>query len=109
MITREEFEDKLYNGKFNEEELYNLRWFDLEMEESIYDDLKSINEEVDSDFDRWTAPASFIFSYKDDFFKLDYDKGLTELQEDYFYYQPERVIKKTRMIEEVYWEPIKNE
>jgi len=104
MMTREEFEDKLYNKDFTEQELFDLKWFDLDMEEDIYNDLKSITEEVDSDFDRWTAPASFIFSYKGEYFRLDYDKGLTELQEDYFNYQPVKVKKVEKTITITEWE-----
>lgn len=106
-MTREEFEDKLYNGKFTERELHDLRWFNIDLEEDVYNDLKSIDELADAELDRWSRSASFIFQYKDEYFCLDYQEALTELQEDYYDRQPYKVKKVEKQITVIDWEAIK--
>lgn len=106
-MTREEFEDKLYNGKFTERELHDLRWFDIDIEEDAYNNLKSIDTIESSDLNRWTRFVSFIFSYKDEYFCLDYQEGLTEYQDDIFDSQPYKVKKVEKQVTVIEFKPVK--
>lgn len=45
-----------------------------------------------------------IIRIKDKLFAIDWDRGLTEYQEDSFSEQPYEVEKKTRVITETYYE-----
>lgn len=90
-MTREEFEDKLKNGTFSEDELKDVRWGDLDIEEEFYNDFKIVDTIEDPDLDRWSRPVSVIFNYKDKFYELNYSEGLTEYQDDLYYGQPYEV------------------
>ena len=48
-----------------------------------------------------------LVQYKDEYFCLDYQEALTELQEDYYDRQPYKVKKVEKQITVIDWEAIK--
>lgn len=80
---------------FEEDELSELLWRLDEAERIQYDD------------DRWTRPVSSILRIGERFFQLNWDKGLTEYQEDYFDEQPFEVSFTEKVVVEKEWFPIK--
>lgn len=106
-ITKKDFEYKLYNKSFSEEELENLLWFNFQCIDGELN-LQEADEIKESCLDRWSRPASLIFIYNNEFFRIDYDEGLTEYQEDYNFSQPYRVQKTEKQITITEWEEIKN-
>jgi len=44
---------------------------------------------------RWSRSVTSIIEIGERFFKVDWEEGLTECQENEFYYQPKEVEKKT--------------
>ena len=79
---------------FDEDELSELLWRLDEVDRIQYDD------------DRWTRPVSSILRIGERFFQLDWDKGLTESQQDYYEEQPLEVFYKERVVVEKEWFPI---
>lgn len=63
-------------------------------------------DEVGYDSGRWTQSMETIFKVGDDLWAIPWEQGLTECQENEFYDQPYRVIKKTRVITETYYEAL---
>lgn len=91
--------EKLYAGKnLDEYELKCLAYGDSDLGE--YERV----DEIEYDFGRWTLSMETIFKVGDDLWAIPWQKGLTEYQENEFYNQPHRVIKKTRVITETYYE-----
>lgn len=80
---------------FEEDELSELLWRLEEVDRIQYDD------------DRWSRPISSIFRIGERFFQLDWDKGLTEYQQDYFEEQPFEVFYEEKTIVVKEWHPIK--
>lgn len=80
----DELETKIYNGEELTED--ELREFVQEYS-AVY--------EVKGDEGRWTVQITSIFQINDKLFAIDWDRGLTELQESEFYCQPYEVVKKT--------------
>lgn len=106
-ITKKDFENKLYNKNFSQEELESLSWLDFQCIDSELN-LEKIDEIKDNYLDRWSRSASFIFIYNNEFFRVDYDEGLTEYQEDCNFSQPYKVQKREKQITIIEWEEIKN-
>lgn len=75
--------DKIDTGqKLTELELSNMLW--------------SLNKvsETEGDEGRWTRSMQTIFEINGRYFALDWDRGLTECQENEFWNQPYEVEKK---------------
>ena len=99
----EEFESKLKNKTFTEEELQELVQdylftnqgdkIEYEIVETIYDD----------ELNRWSRNVQTIIKYKNKYYSILWEEGLTEYQDNGFYEQPYEVIKKTKVIEQDYW------
>lgn len=96
-----EFEDKLKNKTFSEEELRDFCWQNLD--EKINENLKHIERIEDSDLNRWTRNVSDILKYKDKYYRIDWQEGLTEYQEDYYGEQPYEVKKIEKQITVTDW------
>lgn len=93
------FREKLLNGKFTEEELEDLAWCELEA------DIKFINNE-EGECHRWTQDMATIFEFEDKYYCLNWDRGLTELQENSFYNQPYEVEKEIKVVETITWKRV---
>lgn len=106
-ITKQEFENKLYNKSFSQEELENLLWLNFQcMDDEL--DLQGVDEIKDTYLNRWSRSASYIFTYNNEFFRIDYDEGLTEYQGDYNFSQPYKVQKMEKQITIIEWKEIKD-
>lgn len=93
--------EKLYAGKnLDEYELKCLAYGDCDLGEYEWVD------EIEYESDRWTQSMETIFKVGDDLWAIPWERGLTECQENEFYNQPYRVIKKTRVITETYYEAL---
>lgn len=64
-------------------------------------------EEIEGEDHRWTRSMTTIINYFDSYYAIDWQKGLTEYQEDYFCEQPYKVEKKEKVITTHYYERIK--
>lgn len=95
--------EKLYAGEnLTEDELKYLAWGDTS-EFEIVDTIYGEN-------DRWTRGVSTILQTAEgDLWELLWDEGLTEMQPDEFYYQPYRVVRKERVVTEVYYEKMEKD
>lgn len=94
----EEILKKLSNNeKFDEDELEELLEYELRDERDEYDER------------RWSMATYSIIQLGDDFYGLTWDRGLTEMQENSFYAQPRKVIRKEEVVTKtvVTWEEIK--
>ena len=87
-----ELEEKIYNGEhLTEQELM---------------DAAECCEEVCTTYGenrRWTRSARTIIKVKDKLFCIEWEQGLTEIQENEYYNQPYEVEEKTRVIEKKYY------
>ena len=93
--------EKLYAGKkLDEYELKRLACNDCDSGKYEWID------EIEYDFGRWTQSIETIFKVNDDLWAILWQRGVTECQENEFYNQPYRVIKKTRVITETYYETL---
>ena len=72
-------------------------------------------DEQDGDSRRWTQHVSTIVKipktpdseeYSDDLWRIDWDRGLTEYQENEYYEQPYRVVACPKTIEVIEYKPI---
>ncbi|HAU84923.1 MAG TPA: hypothetical protein DCW90_05305 [Lachnospiraceae bacterium] len=61
---------------------------------------------LEKEFGRWTQQVTTVIKTGNDFWAIDWDRGLTEHQENEFYNQPYRVERKERMEKVVYYEAI---
>ena len=93
-ITR--FDNK---EKFSEKEIRSLVW-----------EMDTV-EEIEGEDRRWSRGMQTIFKADDRYFSICWEKGLTEMQEDEYYDQPEEVslIEETKTITVKNWVPVKGE
>lgn len=98
-MTNEIFKEKLHNGTFTKKELSDLAWCDVEV------DVKEVCQE-EGESHRWTRNVSTIFEFENKFYCLDWQKGLTEYQENEFYNQPYEVEKVVKTIEKIKWKRV---
>ena len=63
------------------------------------------------DCGRWTMSVHSIVHLKDRYFAIDWERGLTENQDDEFWYQPVEVVPHTyeKTVTVTEWIPIKEE
>lgn len=94
--------EKLYAGKkLDEYELKCLAYGDGGLGEYEWVD------EVGYDSGRWSQGMETIFKIGNDLWAVPWQRGLTECQENEFWDQPYRVVKKTRVVTETYYETLK--
>ena len=78
--------------KFNEDELQYMAFDCIQ------------KDEIEGDEHRWTRDVTTIFECDGRFFSIDWNRGLTEYQENEFYNQPQEVklqeYKKTITVRE---------
>ena len=99
----EEFENKLKNKTFTENELQEIienYLFTNEGDKIPYEIVDTI---YNNELNRWSRDAQTIIKYKDKYYSILWKEGLTEYQDNEFYKQPYEVIKKTKIIEQDYW------
>lgn len=94
--------ERLYAGfKLREDELKQLAYGELNDHDSdLYEEVDMVEYEER----RWTRDVETIFKIRDDLWAIPWGRGLTECQENEFWWQPYRVIRKTRTITQVYYE-----
>lgn len=63
-------------------------------------------DRIEGELDRWTRAVDTIIRVGDDFWSIPWEEGLTEYQENEFFYQPYKVARKERIITEVYYEEL---
>ncbi len=95
------FREKLSKGTFTERELSLLSWCDIDA------DVEMITQD-EGEHHRWTQDVSTIFKFEDKYYCLDWDRGLTECQENSFYNQPYEVEKEVKTIEVTNWKKVNN-
>lgn len=93
------FRGKLLNKSFTEGELKDLAWCDVDA------DVEMITQE-EGEQHRWTQDVSTIFEFEGKYYSLDWDRGLTEYQENEFYTQPYQVEKGVKTIEVTNWKAV---
>ena len=99
----EEFESKLKNKTFTEEELQELVQDYLFTNQGDKIEYEIVNTIYDDELNRWSRNAQTIIKYKNKYYSILWEEGLTEYQDNGFYEQPYEVIKKTKVIEQDYW------
>lgn len=99
----EEFESKLKNKTFTEEELQELVQDYLFTNQGDRIEYEIIDTIYDDELNRWSRNVQTIIKYKNKYYSILWEEGLTEYQDDGFYEQPYEVIKKTKVIEQDYW------
>lgn len=72
--------------KLNEQELKTL----------VYDGCEV--DEIEGDCGRWTQGVQTIFNIDGELWAINWDRGLTEYQENEFYHQPYRVERRERQV-----------
>ena len=77
--------------KLTEEELVNIVYGEFEGVEII--------DFITGENNRWTRSVTTIFKYKGKLYALDWEQGLTEYQDNEFYYQPYEVEEYKELIE----------
>ena len=105
----EEFESKLKNKTFTEEELQELVQDYLFTSQGDRIPYEIIDTIYDSELNRWSRNVETIIKYKNKYYSILWEEGLTEYQDNYFYEQPTEVIKKTKIIEQNYWVEVNNQ
>lgn len=94
-MTEQEFLNKFNNNeKFTEEELENIAYEKSELE---------YVDEVEGERSRWDVPVSTIVKAGNRFFSIDWQRGLTECQDNWFDEQPYEVVKKEKVITVTEW------
>ena len=95
-MKNEEIIEKLYAGELlSEQEIKKLLW------------TRKTVDEIEHGSGRWTENITTVLELKpDELWAIDWERGLTEYQEDYYEYQPRRVVRKTRMVEIAYYEEV---
>ena len=101
-MSNDIFREKLLNKSFTEEELKDLAWCDVDA------DVEMITQE-EGEQHRWTQDVSTIFEFEGKYYSLDWDRGLTEFQENGFYTQPYQVEKEVKTIEVTNWKKVNDE
>ena len=99
----EEFESKLKNKTFTEEELQELVQDYLFTNQGDRIEYEIIDTIYDNELNRWSRNVQTIIKYKNKYYSILWEEGLTEYQDNGFYRQPYEVIKKTKVIEQDYW------
>lgn len=99
----EEFESKLKNKTFTEEELQELVQDYLFTNQGDRIEYEIIDTIYDDELNRWSRNIQTIIKYKNKYYSILWEEGLTEYQDNGFYEQPYEVIKKTKVIEQDYW------
>ena len=99
----EEFESKLKNKTFTEEELQELVQDYLFTNQGDRIEYEIIDIIYDDELNRWSRNVQTIIKYKNKYYSILWEEGLTEYQDNGFYEQPYEVIKKTKVIEQDYW------
>lgn len=99
----EEFESKLKNKTFTEEELQELTQDYLFTNQGDRIEYEIIDTIYDDELNRWSRNVQTIIKYKNKYYSILWEEGLTEYQDNGFYEQPYEVIKKTKVIEQDYW------
>ena len=99
----EEFESKLKNKTFTEEELQELVQDYLFTNQGDGIEYEIIDTIYDDELNRWSRNVQTIIKYKNKYYSILWEEGLTEYQDNGFYEQPYEVIKKTKVIEQDYW------
>lgn len=99
----EEFESKLKNKTFAEEELQELVRDYLFTNQGDRIEYEIIDTIYDDELNRWSRNVQTIIKYKNKYYSILWEEGLTEYQDNGFYEQPYEVIKKTKVIEQDYW------
>lgn len=97
-MTEEEIIKKLETGeKFSEYELSYLLEYEVKDERDEYDER------------RWSMGTYSILAIGDKYYGLNWDRGLTEMQENYFYSQPVEVVRKEEVVTKtvVTWKEVK--
>jgi len=99
----EEFESKLKNKTFAEEELQELVQDYLFTNQGDKIEYEIVDTIYDDELNRWSRNVQTIIKYKNKYYSILWEEGLTEYQDNGFYEQPYEVIKKTKVIEQDYW------
>ena len=99
----EEFESKLKNKTFTEEELQELVQDYLFTNQGDRIEYEIMDTIYDDELNRWSRNVQTIIKYKNKYYSILWEEGLTEYQDNEFYEQPYEVIKKTKVIEQDYW------
>lgn len=99
----EEFESKLKNKTFTEEELQELVQDYLFTNQGDRIEYEIMDTIYDDELNRWSRNVQTIIKYKNKYYSILWEEGLTEYQDNGFYEQPYEVIKKTKVIEQDYW------
>lgn len=96
--------EKLYAGvKLDEFELKQLAYEMLDDADAyLYEPV----DEIDGEETRWHRVVQTIFKIQGDLWAISWLRGLTECQEDEFWDQPYKVVRKTRTIAQTYYEAI---
>ena len=55
-------------------------------------------EDIPGEDNRWTRNMTTIIQVDDEYFSIDWERGLTEMQEDYYPYQPIKVKREERKV-----------
>lgn len=63
-------------------------------------------DNINGDIGRWTQDVQTIIKVGEDLWAIDWERGLTAIQENLFYEQPYRVVRKEMQITKVYYEKI---
>ena len=90
-----EFENKLTNKTFTEEELQELIQDYLFTSQGDRIPYEIVDTIYDNELNRW--------------YSIIWEEGLTEYQDNQFYEQPVEVIKKIKIIEQSYWVEVDNQ
>ena len=80
---------------------------ETEVRELIYEG--NFVDEIEGNDHRWDREVTTIIEVDGRYFAIDWRRGLTECQENWFDNQPREVTKTTRMVEVTEWIPMVNE
>lgn len=90
MTEQEYFNNILNKEEISEKDLANLVWcYEVDC--------------VSGECHRWTQSVKSIVELCGRYFAIDWDRGLTEMQENYFYNQPYEVKKIEKMVKVTEW------
>lgn len=97
-MTEKEFLERYDSGgEFTETEIKGLV------------DRGNFVDEIEGDDHRWDREITTIIEVDGRYFAIDWRRGLTEYQGNWFDNQPREVTKTTRMVEVTEWIPMVNE
>lgn len=80
-----------------------------ELVQIAYDDYDGVEiiDVIEGDSSRWTQHMTTIFKMNDKLYALEWERGLTEYQENEFYDQPYEVKETKKMVEVTDYVPVK--